>query len=38
VFDGTPQALDAKAPATVARNRLDHVFRTLTTADTETRR
>jgi ABC-2 type transport system ATP-binding protein len=38
VFDGTPQALDAKAPATAARNRLDHVFRTLTTADTETRR
>ena len=38
VFDGTPQALDAKAPASVIRNRLDHVFRTLTTADTESRR
>jgi ABC-2 type transport system ATP-binding protein len=38
VFDGTPQSLDAKAPASIARNRLDHVFRTLTTADTESRR
>ncbi len=33
VFDGTAAALDAKAPANVARNRLDHVFRTLTTSD-----
>jgi ABC-2 type transport system ATP-binding protein len=34
VFDGTPRELDAKVPADVARNRLDHVFRTLTTSDT----
>lgn len=35
VFDGTPRDLDAKAPAGIARNRLDHVFRMLTTSDTE---
>jgi len=33
VFDGTPQELDAEAPASVTHNRLDHVFRTLTTSD-----
>jgi ABC-2 type transport system ATP-binding protein len=33
VFDGTAAALDAQAPASVARNRLDHVFRALTTSD-----
>ena len=37
VFDGTPRELDAKVPADVARNRLDHVFRTLTTSDTSGR-
>lgn len=30
VFDGTPEALDERAPAEVTRNRLDHVFRELT--------
>lgn len=38
VFDGTPDALDAKAPSTVTKNRLDHVFRDLTTSDTGGRR
>jgi ABC-2 type transport system ATP-binding protein len=33
VFDGTAAALDAQAPASVSRNRLDHVFRALTTSD-----
>jgi ABC-2 type transport system ATP-binding protein len=33
VFDGTPKALDAKAAANVTSNRLDHVFRMLTTSD-----
>ncbi|MFO0784256.1 MAG: ABC transporter ATP-binding protein [Phycisphaerales bacterium] len=33
-FDGTPAELDARAPADVRSNRLDHVFRVLTTADT----
>lgn len=33
VFDGTPAQLDAKAPAGLAHNRLDHVFRALTTTD-----
>jgi ABC-2 type transport system ATP-binding protein len=33
VFDGTPDQLDAKAPAGVTRNRMDHVFRMLTTSD-----
>ncbi len=33
VFDGTPSELDARAPGSVARNRLDHVFRMLTTSD-----
>ena len=36
VFDGTAAALDAKAPASITRNRLDHVFRTLTTSDVAT--
>ena len=30
VFDGTPRELDARVPAGVAHNRLDHVFRSLT--------
>ena len=33
VFDGTPGQLDAKASPDVTRNRLDHVFRMLTTSD-----
>jgi ABC-2 type transport system ATP-binding protein len=33
VFDGTPAELDAKAPASVTRNRLDHVFRELTSGE-----
>ncbi|MBL9119994.1 MAG: ABC transporter ATP-binding protein [Phycisphaerae bacterium] len=33
VFDGTPAAMEAKAPAAVSRNRLDWVFRELTTGD-----
>ena len=37
VFDGSPAELEAKAPAGVTRNRLDHVFRMLTTADTPRR-
>lgn len=32
VFDGTPAELESRAPAGVQRNRLDHVFRTLTLA------
>ncbi len=35
VFDGTPAELEAKAPADVTRNRLDHVFRQLTTSEVE---
>ncbi|NBV63137.1 MAG: ABC transporter ATP-binding protein [Planctomycetes bacterium] len=33
VFDGTPAEMDAKAPASIKVNRLDHVFRELTTGD-----
>lgn len=33
VFDGSPAELEAKAPAGVTRNRLDHVFRMLTSSD-----
>jgi ABC-2 type transport system ATP-binding protein len=33
VFDGTPPEMDAKAPASIKVNRLDHVFRQLTTGD-----
>ncbi|MSR70216.1 MAG: ABC transporter ATP-binding protein [Phycisphaerales bacterium] len=32
VFDGTPKELDARVPAGVTHNRLDHVFRALTAA------
>ncbi len=35
VFDGTPQAFDAQAPADVEAHRLDWVFRSLTTGETE---
>ncbi len=34
VFDGTPNEMDSRAPRSVDRNRLDHVFRALTTKDT----
>jgi len=37
VFDGTPAELDAMAPASVQRHRLDHVFRALTSVE-ESRR
>ncbi len=30
VFDGTPKELDARVPAHIVHNRLDHIFRTLT--------
>ncbi len=33
VFDGTPEQLDRRAPAAVKRNRLDHVFREITSAE-----
>jgi ABC-2 type transport system ATP-binding protein len=36
VFDGTPAAMEAKAPSSVSRNRLDWVFRELTTGDVPT--
>ncbi len=35
VFDGTPVQFEAKAPASVTRNRMDHVFRQLTVAGAE---
>ena len=38
VFDGTPAELDARAPSSVRHNRLDHVFRSITSADTRTPR
>ena len=34
VFDGTPKELDSRVPAGVSQNRLDHIFRTLTSAKT----
>jgi len=33
LFDGTPAAMDALAPASIQFNRLDHVFRLLTTGE-----
>ncbi len=36
VFDGTPEAFEAKAPADVTKNRMDWVFRSVTTGDAET--
>ena len=38
VFDGTPAELDARAPASVRHNRLDHVFRSITAPDTRAMR
>ncbi|MCZ6598391.1 MAG: ABC transporter ATP-binding protein [Planctomycetota bacterium] len=35
VFDGTPEAFDAVAPADVQAHRLDWVFRSLTTSETD---
>lgn len=36
VFDGTPAEMDSKAPAHITKNRMDHVFRMLTTGDRAT--
>ena len=33
VFDGTPVELDGKAPTDLQKNRLDHVFRAITTTE-----
>ncbi len=33
VFDGTPAELESKAPVHITKNRMDHVFRMLTTGD-----
>ncbi len=35
VFDGTPAEFEAKAPASVTRNRMDYVFRQLTSVTAE---
>ena len=35
VFDGTPAELEARAPAEVTANRMDWVFRSITTSETE---
>ncbi len=35
VFDGTPSEFEARAPASVTRHRMDHVFRELTAAAAE---
>lgn len=34
VFDGTPDEMESKAPRAITKNRMDHVFRSLTTKDT----
>ncbi len=33
VFDGTPAEMESKAPAHITKNRMDHVFRMLTTGE-----
>lgn len=33
VFDGTPAEMEARAPREITRNRMDHVFRMITTGD-----
>ena len=33
MFDGTPAEMEARAPRTVVKNRMDHVFRMITTGD-----
>ena len=35
VFDGTPSEFEAKAPSSVTRNRMDHVFRVMTGSGVE---
>ena len=35
VFDGTPDEFEAKAPADITKNRMEWVFRSMTTGDTE---
>ncbi len=37
VFDGTPKELDSRVPASVTANRLDHVFRELTSKGRRTK-
>ncbi len=37
VFDGTPAELEARAPREILKNRLDWVFRSLTTSDVESK-
>ncbi len=37
VFDGTPTEMESKAPANITKNRMDHVFRMLTTGEGERR-
>lgn len=32
-FDGTPAELEARAPASITKNRMDHVFREITTGE-----
>ncbi len=33
VFDGTPSDMEGRAPREVTKNRMDHVFRMITTGD-----
>ena len=33
MFDGTPAEMEARAPREVTKNRMDHVFRMITTGD-----
>ena len=33
VFDGTPSEMEGRAPRDVTKNRMDHVFRMITTGD-----
>jgi ABC-2 type transport system ATP-binding protein len=34
MFDGTPAQMEARAPRDITKNRMDHVFRMITTGDT----
>ena len=38
VFDGTPGEMEGRAPRDVTRNRMDHVFRMITTGDVATQK
>jgi ABC-2 type transport system ATP-binding protein len=38
VFDGRPDELESRAPASVAKNRMDWVFRALTTSEVEAKK